>query len=113
MICKWSSLSFECPDHISFGSLLLARYMIEYSSKEIQIASSLFSLLLDIMFKDIQNKRRAMTSAPYMRVRVSTVDLLNKVACLVTKVNNMFNMNSSRSILVSQRRSSVLSLPLQ
>jgi hypothetical protein len=35
-------------------------------------------------------------------------DLLFKVACFVRKINNIFNIKSSRSKLVSSRRSTVL-----
>ncbi len=45
--------------------------------------------------------------------RLSTVDLLIKVACLATLVNDIFNIEMSWSKLVSARRSTVLSLPLQ
>ncbi len=42
-----------------------------------------------------------------------TVDLLIKVACFVQKVKNIFNIKRTRSKIVSTRRSTVLSLPLQ
>ncbi len=45
--------------------------------------------------------------------RLSTVDVLIKVAYFVTKVNHIFEMKSSRPQLVSTRRSTVLSLPVQ
>ncbi len=45
---------------------------------------------------------------------VGMVDLsLIKVACFVTKVNNIFKIKSSRSKLVSTNRPDVLILPLQ
>jgi hypothetical protein len=47
------------------------------------------------------------------RGRLSTVDLFIEVACFVDKVNNIFIIKSSRSKLVSTRRSTVLSPPLQ
>jgi hypothetical protein len=45
--------------------------------------------------------------------RLSTVDLLIKVACFVKKKNDIFNRKMSLSELVSTRRSTVLSLSLQ
>ncbi len=48
-----------------------------------------------------------------MRGRLNTVDLLIKVACLVKKENNIFNIKISSSKLVITRRSTVLSLPPQ
>ncbi len=48
-----------------------------------------------------------------LRGRLSAVDLLFMVACIVRKVKNIFNIKSSCSKLVSTRRSTVLSLPLQ
>ncbi len=39
--------------------------------------------------------------------------ILIKVACFVTKVKSIFNIKMSRSKLISSRRSTVLSLPLQ
>jgi hypothetical protein len=45
--------------------------------------------------------------------RLSTVDLRINVACFVVKVNNIFNIKSSRSKLVSTRRSNVPNLPLR
>jgi hypothetical protein len=45
--------------------------------------------------------------------KLSTVDLLIKAACFVTKVNNIYNMKSSQAKLASTRRSAVLVLPLQ
>ena len=30
----------------------------------------------------------------YLKGRLSTIDLLNKVACFETKVNNIFNINA-------------------
>jgi hypothetical protein len=42
---------------------------------------------------------------------LSTVDLLIKAACFVEKGNNIFNIKTSQSELVSTRRSTVLSLP--
>ncbi len=47
------------------------------------------------------------------RERLSTVDLLIKIACFGTKVNCIFNTKMSCSKLVSTIRSTVLSLPLQ
>ncbi len=47
------------------------------------------------------------------RGRISTVDLLFKIACFVTMVNNIFNKKSSWSKLVRSRRSTVLSLPVR
>jgi hypothetical protein len=44
--------------------------------------------------------------------RVSTVDLLIRVACFVKKVDKIFNVKRSLSKLFSTRRSTVLSLPL-
>jgi hypothetical protein len=43
----------------------------------------------------------------------SVVDLLNKVAYFVKKLNNSFNMKRSRYKLVRTRRSTVLNLSLQ
>jgi len=45
--------------------------------------------------------------------RLSTVDLLIKVACFVKKANAFFNIKRSWSKRVSTRRSTVLSLSLQ
>jgi hypothetical protein len=45
--------------------------------------------------------------------RLSTVDLLIKVACFTNGVNNVFNIRRSLSKLVSTRRSTVQSCPLQ
>ncbi len=45
--------------------------------------------------------------------RFSTVDLIFRVACFVKKENKVFNMKSSKSKLVSTRRSTVLTLPFQ
>ncbi len=47
------------------------------------------------------------------RGRLSTVDLLIKVACFVTKAVYIFDIKTSRSKLVSIRKSTVLGLPLQ
>jgi hypothetical protein len=44
---------------------------------------------------------------------LSTVDLLIKVTCFIKEINKIFNIKSNRSKLVSERRSTVLSLPLQ
>jgi hypothetical protein len=44
---------------------------------------------------------------------ISTVDLLVKVACFVRMVSNIFNFKMSLSDLVSKRKSTVLTLPLQ
>jgi hypothetical protein len=48
-----------------------------------------------------------------LRGRLSAVDLLFMVACIERKVKNIFNVKGSCSKLVSTRRSTVLSLPLQ
>jgi hypothetical protein len=53
------------------------------------------------------------TKEYYLKGRFSTVHLPIKVACFVTKVNNIFNIKSKCSIPVGARRSTVLSLPLQ
>ncbi len=45
--------------------------------------------------------------------RLSKVDLLIKVKCLVKYINNIFKTKRIRSKLVSTRRSTVLSLPLK
>jgi hypothetical protein len=45
--------------------------------------------------------------------RLSAIYLIIKVACLVKKVNSIFNKKSSWSKQVSTRRSTVLSLPFQ
>ncbi len=45
--------------------------------------------------------------------RLSTVDLLIKVACFSTKTNNIVNIIMRSSKLVGARRSAVLSHPLQ
>jgi hypothetical protein len=45
--------------------------------------------------------------------RLSTVDLLINVACFVMEVNNIFNIKSSRSKLVSTTRLNVPNLPFQ
>jgi hypothetical protein len=45
--------------------------------------------------------------------RLSTIDLLIKVACFVKKEKYIFNIKMSYSKLVGTRRSTVLSLPLQ
>ncbi len=47
------------------------------------------------------------------RGKFNTVNLLIKVPCFVTKVNNVSIVKSIRSKLVSTRRSIVLSLPLR
>ncbi len=47
------------------------------------------------------------------RGRLSTLDLLIKLGCFISKVNNVFNLKSSCTKLVSTRRSTVLILPLQ
>jgi hypothetical protein len=44
---------------------------------------------------------------------LSTVDLLVKVACFVKKVKDIFSTKLRCSKLISARRSTVLSLPLQ
>ncbi len=48
---------------------------------------------------------------PFWGGRLSTVDLLIKVACFVIKINNIFNLKTRRSTRVRTRRSTVLSLP--
>jgi len=48
----------------------------------------------------------------YWRGRLSTVDLLIKVACFVKKANNIFSIKISCSKLVRTRKSTVLSLLL-
>jgi hypothetical protein len=50
---------------------------------------------------------------PNGMVKISTVDLLIKVACCVKKWTIFCNIKSSWSKLVGTRRSTVLSLPLQ
>jgi hypothetical protein len=45
--------------------------------------------------------------------RLNTVDLLVKVACFVRMVSNIFNFKMSLTELVSKRKSTVLTLPLQ
>ncbi len=45
--------------------------------------------------------------------RLSTVNLLIKVVCFVTKVSKIFNFKMSLSKLFSRFRSTVLSIPLQ
>jgi hypothetical protein len=45
--------------------------------------------------------------------RLSTADLLIKVACLAKILKNLSNIKRSLSKLVGTRRSTVLSLPLQ
>ncbi len=47
------------------------------------------------------------------RGRLSTIDLLIKVACFGTKINHIFNIKMRWSELVSTRRSTVLSHPFQ
>jgi len=47
------------------------------------------------------------------RGSLDTVDLLFRIACFVTMVNNIINMLSNWSKLVSSRRSTVLSLPIR
>ncbi len=47
------------------------------------------------------------------RGRLSTVDLLIKVACFVTNVNNIITTKIRRPELVSTRRSTVLRIPFQ
>jgi hypothetical protein len=48
-----------------------------------------------------------------LKGRLSTVDLLVKMACFVKKGENIFSVKSSSIELVSARRSIVLILPLQ
>ncbi len=48
-----------------------------------------------------------------LKGRLTTIDLLIKLACFVTKVSNIFSLKMSRSELVITRRSTVLNLALQ
>jgi len=59
------------------------------------------------------NFANANIALPSARGRLSTVDPIIKVACFVKKVNYIFNLKKSWSKLVSTRRLTVLSLPLQ
>jgi hypothetical protein len=47
------------------------------------------------------------------RVRLSTVDLLIKVACFVKKVRNVFNIKMSSYKLVSARKLTAPTFPFQ
>ncbi len=60
-----------------------------------------------------QNFEKWLTRNTNWKGRLSTVDLLIKVAHFVTKDNNSFRIKLSLSKVVSTRRSTVLSLPLQ
>jgi hypothetical protein len=53
-----------------------------------------------------------LTREPLLRGRLSTIDLLVKITCFVKK-DKQFSIKSSSYKLVSTRRSTVLSLPLQ
>jgi hypothetical protein len=58
-------------------------------------------------------KARGTPGNPYWRGRLSTVDLLIKAACFVTKENRIFSTKTSWSKLVGTRRSTILNPPLQ
>jgi hypothetical protein len=57
------------------------------------------------------SKLRPQSGNPYWRGRLSTIDLLIKVAYFVKKKKNIFIIKKCWSILVSIRRLTVLSLP--